>query len=70
MKIRSSMYIVLSSMLFVGCDRVSSVSQPQSEARAMVIGGMPVYERDYRLNHHESALNEAVAKDEAFANDE
>lgn len=42
---------MLMCVVFIaGCDAKDSLNKPKTEARTMIIGGMPVHDHDYRLN--------------------
>lgn len=46
---------VVLAIFLVGCEK--KVSNPtKTEARSIVIGGMPVYEKDYRLSAAENSI--------------
>ncbi|WP_179999405.1 NF038215 family lipoprotein [Acinetobacter sp. YH12239] len=47
----------------LGCEQ-DFLNKPKTEARSMVIAGVPVQERDYRLSPHETAYNEALSDDD------
>lgn len=51
-------------MNLTACDAKEDLSKPQTEARTMIIGGIPVNERDYRRPKDELAFNEAIAQDD------
>ena len=36
--------------LVTACDAKNDYNKPKTEVRTMIIGGMPVYEHDYRLS--------------------
>lgn len=38
------------SFFIVGCDVVEQASEPQFESRTMIIGGVPVHDKDYKLS--------------------
>lgn len=50
--------IVVLSMSFVGCDTAESLNKPKAEPRTMIIGGVPVHDRDYQRPNNELAWNE------------
>lgn len=51
-------------MNLTACDAKEDLSKPQTEARTMIIGGVPVNERDYRHPKDDLAFNEAIAQDD------
>lgn len=60
MKKISIMIILLSS--FTACNWKDTVRPPKAE-RAMSIAGMPVYEKDYRLNAQMLAKQQPIQPD-------
>ncbi len=36
-------------LLLTACDAKDDYNKPKTEARSMIIGGVPVYDQDYRL---------------------
>ncbi|WP_174560834.1 NF038215 family lipoprotein [Acinetobacter bouvetii] len=37
-------------LLLTACDAKNDYNKPKTEVRSMVIGGVPVYDQDYRLS--------------------
>lgn len=60
----STVILVGIVMNLTACESKEDLSKPQIEARTMIIGGVPVNERDYRSPKDELALNEASAQDD------
>lgn len=52
--------LVLSSLLS-GCDSMQQTEDSHMEARTMIIGGVPVHEKDYKLTvDDQEAVNEVT----------
>ncbi|MQW91410.1 hypothetical protein GFH30_09985 [Acinetobacter wanghuae] len=47
MKIRSLIFISMFAVSFTACDPIDNRNTPQT--RSMIIGGVPVHDRDYQL---------------------
>lgn len=47
MKIRSLIFISMFAVSFTACDQIDNRNTPQT--RSMIIGGVPVHDRDYQL---------------------
>lgn len=45
------------------CDQ-DTFKKPMTEARTIIIAGVPVYDRDYKLSPHETAYNEPRSDDD------
>lgn len=60
----STVILVGIVMNLTACESKEDLSKPQTEARTMIIGGVPVNERDYRSPKDELALNEASTQDD------
>ncbi|WP_180080241.1 MULTISPECIES: NF038215 family lipoprotein [unclassified Acinetobacter] len=56
--------VLLGSVSLVGCDTTDELHRPKTDNRAMIIGGVPVYEQDYKIPKEDVALNEAAASDD------
>lgn len=50
MQKRSRILMLMFVVFIAGCDAKDSLNKPKTEARTMIIGGMPVHDHDYRLN--------------------
>lgn len=65
MQKRSRIHIQIFMLIFVvfitGCDAKDSLNKPKTELRTMIIGGVPVHERDYTLAGSHQALNTVQA---------
>lgn len=47
--------IIMISLILMGCDAIQSSNESQREARTMIIGGVPVHDKDYkRPDNHQS----------------
>lgn len=58
MKTLSTLVLVLLLTQLTACDAKKDLNQPRTEARTMIIGGVPVYDRDYKLPSQEMAFNQ------------
>lgn len=56
-KLSCLMFVILVGSL-LACDAKKDLNQPETEARTMIIGGVPVHDRDYKLPPQEIALNQ------------
>ena len=50
------LFLMLSLSLF-GCDAMQQADDRNIEARMMIIGGVPVHEKDYKLAGNHLSLN-------------
>lgn len=48
----------LLSISLLGCDVMPSTQDQQLESRTMIIGGVPVHDKDYLLPDQDQAFNE------------
>lgn len=51
MKKISFMLVIMVMGGLTACDSTESLNKPRTEIRTMIIGGVPVHDRDYQLNH-------------------
>lgn len=49
---------ILSVLVLLGCDPIEHTNKPRVETRTMIIGGVPVHERDYALPDVQMSANE------------
>ena len=59
MKIKLLGLIIISTL--IGCEPIEHVSEEQVSARTMIIGGVPVHDKDYKLADAHQSLNEVQA---------
>ena len=45
-------------LLLTACDAKDDYNKPKTEVRTMIIGGVPVHDRDYKLPSQEMAFNQ------------
>lgn len=43
--------------LLYACEKKDALNKPNTEARTMIIGGVPVHEKDYKLAGNHLSLN-------------
>lgn len=49
MNISRRMMLVSLITVLTACDMTDPIDQPEEEFRTMIIGGVPVHERDYKI---------------------
>lgn len=60
MKTLSTLVLVLLLTQLTACDAKKELNQPRTEARTMIIGGVPVHDRDYKLPSKEMAFDQKM----------
>lgn len=50
-------------LLMTACDAKNDYNKPKTEVRSMIIGGVPVYEQDYRLSQLSAREIQPVAQE-------
>ncbi|OTG74048.1 hypothetical protein B9T26_07890 [Acinetobacter sp. ANC 4169] len=50
-------------LLMTACDAKNDYNKPKTEVRSMIIGGVPVYEQDYRLSQLNAREIQPVAQE-------
>jgi hypothetical protein len=50
-------------LLMTACDAKNDYNKPKTEVRSMIIGGVPVYEQDYRLSQLSARETQPVAQE-------
>lgn len=70
MKILSGLLIILCGLLISGCDKdkFKPSKNPKTQARNVIVAGVPVHERDFLLSPHQvTAFNEAaIDEDDSY----
>ncbi|TCB49658.1 hypothetical protein E0H80_11235 [Acinetobacter sp. ANC 4779] len=49
-------------LLLAACEAKDEYNKPKTQVRTMIIGGMPVYDQDYRLSQLNARENKPVAQ--------
>mgnify|MGYP003427975158 CR=1 FL=1 len=58
MKTLSTLVLVLLLPQLTANKKKKDLNQPRTEARTMIIGGVPVHDRDYKLPSQDMAFNQ------------
>ena len=62
MKMLSIILVTFFTLSLLACDAQDNVNRPKTEMRTMIIGGMPVHDKDYQTVVNQNVESSAVSK--------